>query len=215
MDLNKYNISADIIRIIAGFGVVLIHVTDPFIVYPPLYGLRGFSWEIIQMINSLFRMSVPLFIMLSGYLLLNNPENVHANNFYQKRLKRILLPFIFWLIIHFGWLQYEEGNVSIWSLLSDIVRVNIHHLYFIVVIASLYLMTPIFMAYINQATMVARKALPAIAVFAVAFLTASGFIIPKAIVTTGNNIITISLPFMAYYLAGYYGFGNNKARCSQ
>lgn len=64
-----YSLGADMIRIFAGIGVVVIHVTDPFLIYPPFQGIGGSSWWVINVINALSRVAVPLFIILSGALL--------------------------------------------------------------------------------------------------------------------------------------------------
>jgi len=75
MQEKKYFINADILRIFAGLAVVLIHVTDPFLIYPPYWGIGGLQFLILSLLNTASRVCVPLFIMLSGYLLLR-PEKI-------------------------------------------------------------------------------------------------------------------------------------------
>jgi len=58
----------------------------------------------VNIYNSLSKPSVPLFVMLTGALLLM-PEKVGEplSVFFKKRLNRIGLPFLFWGVVYFAW----------------------------------------------------------------------------------------------------------------
>src|SRR5689334_9684312 len=95
--MKKYILNADIIRVLAIFGVVGIHVLTPIYARPDFFG--GKFWWITFLLNCLFRASVPLFIMLSGYLVLAKPVTVKEN--LQRVWKRLLIPLIsFYTLIH-------------------------------------------------------------------------------------------------------------------
>ena len=84
----------DLLRIFACFIVVLAHCCDPFVAQlnnnrPEM--LAGVAW------GSLVRPCVPLFVMISGVLLL--PTLLSMGDFYKKRLKRLLIPLIAWSLI--------------------------------------------------------------------------------------------------------------------
>lgn len=53
----------DILRVIASFAVVLIHVTVSYI---DDYSADTSQWAILNLFNSLSRWSVPVFVMISG-----------------------------------------------------------------------------------------------------------------------------------------------------
>lgn len=81
-----------VLRIMACLLVVLAHCCDPFVSSDSVEGFNaGAMWGTIT------RPSVPLFIMISGVLLIPTPLRI--GEFYTKRLKRIVTPFIFWSIL--------------------------------------------------------------------------------------------------------------------
>lgn len=79
----------DALRILACILVVLAHTCDPIV-----SGTDPNAFTAGAIIGTLCRVSVPLFMMISGVLLL--PTSMRLGAFYSKRLKRILVPFIFW-----------------------------------------------------------------------------------------------------------------------
>lgn len=102
----------DLLRIIACFLVVLAHACDPFVGKfddNPEEFLSG------ALFGSLVRCCVPLFVMISGVLLL--PINADMGTFYSKRAKRILIPLVFWSmmlpVLYFLYFNFGiEGTVN-------------------------------------------------------------------------------------------------------
>ena len=89
---------------------------------------------------------VPLFIMLSGALLLGKQEPIAQ--FYIKRFKRLLLPFVVWCTIAYTLLFFQNDGTSvvlyirglIWGLATN----NVHGIYwFVYTISILYVITPV------------------------------------------------------------------------
>lgn len=101
----------DLLRITACFLVIVSHSCDPFVGqfdnnYPEF--LTG------SLIGSLVRPCVPLFVMISGFLLL--PVKMDMATFYSKRAKRLLLPFIFWsLVLPVLYYLYVNSGIKIVS----------------------------------------------------------------------------------------------------
>ena len=94
---------ADLLRFIAMFMVIAVHCTDPFNISPvartnPVYNFWG------TLYGSSLRACVPLFVMLTGMLIL--PVKTDSNTFYKKRLMRIIPPFIIWSVLYnlFPWI---------------------------------------------------------------------------------------------------------------
>lgn len=84
----------DILRILACFLVVLAHCCDPFVGRSdanPAEFLSGAYW------GSFVRCSVPLFVMISGVVLL--PVKIDMGSFYSRRMKRILIPLVVWSLV--------------------------------------------------------------------------------------------------------------------
>lgn len=135
-----YSFSADIVRSLAILGVVVIHTMN--VVYARPDYLGGMSWWIANIFDSLSRASIPLFILLSGYLLLNKDESFEKMN--KRTINRIFVPLVVWTIIYYWW---NSGNMSLnninFSLLYDIYTVNVFHLYFLIIMVGLYSIAPL------------------------------------------------------------------------
>ncbi len=107
---------ADLLRFIAMFMVIAVHCTDPFNISPvartnPVYNFWG------TLYGSSLRACVPLFVMLTGMLIL--PVKTDSNTFYKKRLMRIIPPFIIWSVLYnlFPWITGLLGLDS--SVITD------------------------------------------------------------------------------------------------
>lgn len=204
MKQKVYHPAADLIRILAGIGVVLIHVTDPFIAYPPYYGIGGSSWWILNLVNALFRVSVPLFVMLSGFLLLDLTQEMNFKQFYKRRLARIGIPVIFWMAFYFVWLALLGEGLGLGDIIHKILTVNLKHLYFLVIIIELYFITPLLYVFMKNTDDKTHKVLLASAlIFTLALGTISA-LYPRDKVNTSQNIVTIFLPYVYYFLVGYF-----------
>lgn len=94
-EMTKENIAwVDILRITACFLVIISHSCDFFVSkFDADYTefLCGVSW------GSLVRSCVPLFVMISGVLLL--PVKTDTATFYSRRMKRIVIPLVFWSVV--------------------------------------------------------------------------------------------------------------------
>ena len=83
--------------------VIGVHCIDPFYISPTMRVIPEYThWAAIY--GSLFRSSVPLFVMMTGLLLLPIKQN-SLNVFYKKRIYRVLFPFIIWSVLYnmFPW----------------------------------------------------------------------------------------------------------------
>ncbi|MGL5681754.1 MAG: acyltransferase [Marinifilaceae bacterium] len=84
----------DLLRVMACFLVVVAHCCDPFVAQ---FDNNRLDFLTGAFTGSMVRCCVPLFVMMSGVLLL--PNAMSTTEFYSKRLKRIILPLIAWSII--------------------------------------------------------------------------------------------------------------------
>jgi surface polysaccharide O-acyltransferase-like enzyme len=132
---------ADLIRGIAIFLVVVIHVSGQL---TNAWGkIPTDQWIIADIYGGIARIAVPLFFMISGYLLLPRSESLSV--FYTKRMTRILIPFVAWSLIYLGWYCGNHPHTCtptlIWDLL--LVRGTYYHLWFLYSLISIYLILPI------------------------------------------------------------------------
>ncbi len=132
--LKKRLAGPDILRVVACFCVIVIHVSAQ--------GFYKFSdyWTTCVFIDAPTRMAVPVFFMLSGYFLLTGKRTLTLGQFLQHRLTRILLPFAGIFIIYFF---VRNWTLSEW--LANIVNGKVcFHLWFMYSLTGLYLAVPLF-----------------------------------------------------------------------
>lgn len=131
---------ADYVRVLGTIGVVFLHSA-----FPLLYkynDLPATCWMVGNTYDSMVRMSVPLFFMLSGYLLLQKKEPIVL--FFKKRFKKVLIPLIFWTLFYIFWKSFYENSCSIsfYSFYSAIFTPSYGHLWFLYAIVGIYLYLP-------------------------------------------------------------------------
>ena len=89
----------DVIRCVAMIMVIGVHCIDPFYISPTMRAIPEYThWAAIY--GSLLRPSVPLFVMMTGLLLLPVKKQP-LGKFYKKRIYRVLFPFLIWSEIEF------------------------------------------------------------------------------------------------------------------
>lgn len=155
----------DVLRIVSCFMVVLAHACDPFMAQfmnNESDYMSAIAW------GSLVRPCVPLFVMISGFLLF--PITTDSSTFYSKRIKKIIIPLIFWSLVtpfmYFGYLSFfETGNPNIamenFTLNATLTKLytfifNFTYdtvpLWYIYMLLGVYLIMPIIGAWLNQAS---------------------------------------------------------------
>lgn len=131
----------DYVRVFATFCVVLLHSAAPLL---DKYGkLNDVDWWAGNLYDSLARISVPLFFMVSGALLLGKDEGVRV--FVKKRFEKVFLPLVVWSFIYLFWRVFFEASaqLSFYSLYSMVLTPVYYHLWFLYAIIGLYLFVPI------------------------------------------------------------------------
>lgn len=83
----------DVLRAIAIIGIVFCHASVTFV----LTGVDNPTFYISAFFDCLRDFSIPIFVMLSGALLINRKDSLA--DFFKKRLSRLFIPFVFWVVI--------------------------------------------------------------------------------------------------------------------
>ena len=168
----------DVVRLLAFFMLLCCHAADPFYA-AAAYASSGTSthpemveWAIRW--GSLVRPCVPLFVMLTGVLSL--PVKSSMESFYQKRIPRVLFPFLIWSVLYyltpwftgllgldnsiviklFSWAETDSQALS--DGLVNVARIPYAfsfiacHMWYIYMLIGLYLYLPIFSAWVERAT---------------------------------------------------------------
>lgn len=134
----------DFLRFIASFAVIAIHVLGPF---RYLYGdIPDSDWLAAMGINSATRWAVPVFIMISGALLLSSERDFNCEHYLSKRLSKVAIPFIGWSLIYAFVGGFVEGG---WSSITTLKIIENspnepvwYHLWFFYDFIPLYFVIP-------------------------------------------------------------------------
>lgn len=144
--VSSYNCSYDLIRVLAIFFVICIHSMGLMndVAWNETLSL---SYIMSIVLNGIIHTGVPLFVLLSGALLLGKDESLSL--FFSKRAKRILIPFFLWSIIVYTILFLQGGGDNIWCYLRvfilKILTDGVYGIYwYVYMILGLYLLIPIF-----------------------------------------------------------------------
>lgn len=134
-----YNPAVDILRLLAILAVILIHTTTKALEITH-FDLLSIPWTLF--LNQISRFAVPLFFMISGFVLeLSYSSNTSYFSYLIKRLNRIVIPYIFWSAVYFLFVYPHPGA----SFLSALIYgSSSHQLYFIPTLLIFYAFFPLF-----------------------------------------------------------------------
>jgi len=197
-NLTSYLIQADVIRVLAIIGTLTIHYLYPIYSRPDFLG--GTSWWVAAFLNTLARPSIPLFIMLSGSLLISKNESVNAN--LKRTVQRLVVPFGIWAVVYFFWNVLVMGHaLTTFDFVSMFATGAVFHLYFLVILIGLYLFLPMIRAILSQASseiinyLVELSLGAGIVLYLVQYLLVPNFPL--------LNSFTIWFPYLGYFLLGF------------
>lgn len=127
----------DILRVISMIMVIIIHIAN---VYCRSFGMISTKSYLISLIfNTICRVSVPIFFMISGSLLLDRSFNKEK---YLKRVLKYVVLIVVWDIIYLVWEYFYLGVTydKLYMLVIDPYRA---HLWFLYTILVLYAIQPL------------------------------------------------------------------------
>lgn len=143
--MNKQRVYAfDIIRTLAAYAVIIVHVTA--IAYT-LYDKDSFQLFAVTLLNRTFKFTTPVFIFLGGLMVSVKYRNKPFKTlpFYIDRFKRIIVPYlIFSLIYMLSHVILFDADYSVVTIIKQLIAGTAkYHLYFVIIISQLYLITPL------------------------------------------------------------------------
>jgi surface polysaccharide O-acyltransferase-like enzyme len=189
----------DVLRITAIVAVIWLHVSGEVVVSEP--GPGDTEWWMGNLADAFSRWCVPLFVMASGALILPRRPDIAPWDFYRRRAARIVIPTLFWTMIYLG-VRAIGDDASVRSLAISVVRgAPYYHLWFLYMIAGLYLATPLISRFLDgspQGVVLAATGL--------AFLVSSIESLVAEIVDGERAYTFLGMwpAYLGYFLAGYY-----------
>ena len=136
---------ADLCRVVAMFGVVLIHSCGATFYQ---YGKVPMGdWLSANFLDSMSRCSVPLFVMISGAMLLKRVGRVYTLINLVQRINKVLFPLLTWSALFLLYVSHNSAApVDWWSITR---QPAMYHLWFVYMIIGIYMLLPIFQAIFN------------------------------------------------------------------
>lgn len=202
----------DILRVIACLSVIMIHSSGPYVVEE----VGTFNFWVGNILDGLARIGVPIFVMISGSLMLNQNYNFTKSKII-KHIKKMIIFFCFWSVIYcvvFNIvvpLLLKHEPISIIKILGSLIKGH-YHLWFIYLIIGLYLIVPLLRLWVNDKN---KKYVEYFIILAIIF----SYLIPR-IIDIGSNYSNIfehlneiveknlSLKYVggytAYFILGWY-----------
>ncbi len=186
----------DVLRVGACLAVILLHLSATIVMDRELLGSLG--WHLSNALDAATRWCVPVFVMLSGALLLDPKKYASQREFWTRRMGRLLPALISWPAIYFAWRAfYWHQPLSLEIVAHDLVTGRPYvHLYFLFLIAGLYLVTP-FLA--NALTALSLPQLRELIVIMAGLAMSANLFDSLA-----SSAFTLFVPYLTYYLAGWY-----------
>jgi surface polysaccharide O-acyltransferase-like enzyme len=139
---------ADNLRVLGTVCVILLHVAAP--VLYKFGSVSNLAWWTGNIYDSCVRFCVPVFVMLTGALLLRKEEKPIV--FLKKRLFRVILPFLFWSLVYIGF-NLSVNNFyfatdktlaeTINWVLNQLKNSSSYHLWYVYMIIGVYLTIPV------------------------------------------------------------------------
>jgi surface polysaccharide O-acyltransferase-like enzyme len=138
--------SVDFVRTVAILLVIFVHASSfPYSIPGEITPTVMFNWFTSDVYGAIGYLGVPLFVMLSGALLLDpSKADEPMGAFYKKRFNRIGLPLIFWTIVFFAWSYgVYQKPLTLYNLEQGLLSGSYPIMWFLYMLAGLYLATPI------------------------------------------------------------------------
>lgn len=127
----NFYVGLDVARVLACFLVVVVHLsaTD--------FYLFGPKWWPANFYDSIARVAVPIFFLITGALILVPEQDI--GKFYRKRIGKVLQPLILWSLVY---AFIYKSATPLDSLIDILKGVSTGHLWYFYAIIGLYLSAP-------------------------------------------------------------------------
>ncbi|NHC60172.1 acyltransferase [Paenalcaligenes suwonensis] len=135
----------DTARWMAALAVVLLHSAAVPLTSTAAYGTQDWYWA--NLYDAATRWCVPIFVMVSGVLLLDPAKHEGFASFYKKRGRRILPAIGFWSVFYLfwgAWMYHQQGvpmDAQAW-LRKATSGEPYYHLWYLYMLVGLYLFAP-------------------------------------------------------------------------
>lgn len=149
-------VSLDYMRAFACLFVILTHSNEPFYMgadnMVQIASHSDLVW--ISILDGISRLAtVPLFVLISSYLLL--PLNRPTGEFFKRRFKRVVIPFVIWIVLY-ATLPALWGDFPVSDIPGNLKHIlfnftdNAGHLWFVYMLIGMYLFIPVISPWLDK-----------------------------------------------------------------
>jgi surface polysaccharide O-acyltransferase-like enzyme len=190
------------LRAIATIAVICLHTASHIFFQYNEMPLQ--PWLFANAYNGLSRFCVPVFVMLSGALLI--PKEHEIADFLKKRGSRLILPFVFWSLVYIAYNiadKYSEGQPMNFIETVKFICYNLrdgsaYHLWYVYMLIGIYLFVPIIGKALRGCT--ERQMLYFLSVWLLVLLTNQPYL--KMLKSAID--FTYFTGYLGYFILGYY-----------
>lgn len=194
------------LRVAAIIGVVLIHTAGLTYVNDDLR--YTMAWWVASLGTVSTKWAVPVFVMVSGALLLRAPADRSAVLFYRRRLSRIAVPLVVWHAFYITLNAHLLTNPDPRRILASFLRGESYTgSYFFWLILGLYLITPLLWPLASGSS---RRALGLVGALLVAAAAANlsalrliGRLEGGSSPAADPTMLTQFVPYVGFFLLGF------------
>lgn len=194
----------DVLRAIACLAVIMIHSSAKFVITD----LGSFDFWVGNIFDAFSRIGVPLFVMLSGALMLDSEYNFTYKKHWG-HIKKLILFFCFWslayaLIFQVAVPVIRGESLKIKDIFSEFVAGHFH-LWFIYMLIGIYLIVPILRLFVNHTN---KKLIEYFLMLAFVFTFFVSAVIKygKTVSPVFDSIACVFNDFNMNFVGGYTGY---------
>lgn len=192
------------LRVFATLSVIILHVASTC-----LYHFTpgdNYDWWVGHIYDSFVRFSVPIFLMLTGALMLGKEQPI--GQFFAKKFLRIVIPFVFWSFLYIIYNFYDSDSTMIqpedmtttdW-IIYQLQNGSSYHLWYIYMLFSIYPIIPFINLLLKN---LSKRIVEVILILWVIFI---GIYSMELHVTNYLFDIKYIFGYFGYVLLGYYLF---------
>lgn len=156
----KHHWFLDYIRVVGTCFVAFMHAAAGALRYGA--AAPGENWHLLNGATSLAFCAVPLFFMISGWLLFSSANTSSVPYLFKKRIPRLLLPLIVYSFFSALWLNFTPGSgleltAALNAFAAGLNTPVMVHFWFMYTLIAMYLASPILYGAVNSLNAGGRK----------------------------------------------------------
>ena len=209
--MKKIDMNISILRIISTIGVIWLHINSTIVDNLDLYNIRGGGIYYFFSFNlEIMKFAVPIFLMITGVLLLNSNKKIRIPDLFSKYILKIFLALLlFGTFFAFLILLFENKSINLMMIMMSFLYVlvgkSFSHLWYLYALIGFYLILPMLKKYVDNSSQVDIK-------YLLIILFLFNFVFKFFNIIFNINIaFTLPLNYIIFYpLLGYYIYNYHK-----